>query len=196
MSRSLILFDFDGTITTSDTFVRFMLFANEPIFCFFVFAKHSIRIVGAKIGLIDAGKVKEQIVKELLKGRKIGDLMQLGNSFISNLERKGIIKSSFLDCIRKHKANGAVVCLVSASLDLWLRPFCDKYEILCICTEVEFINGKCTGCFVTPNCNYEEKSNRIREEFKLSEYEYVIAYGNSKGDEAMFGLAHEVHRVN
>jgi HAD superfamily phosphoserine phosphatase-like hydrolase len=78
---------------------------------------------------------------------------------------------------------------VSASLDIWVKPFADKYGVSCLCTETQYINGKCTGKFETPNCNGLEKANRIRQRYDLAQYNEVIAYGNSRGDAAMFDLA-------
>ncbi|MBK7669085.1 MAG: HAD-IB family phosphatase [Sphingobacteriaceae bacterium] len=83
---------------------------------------------------------------------------------------------------------GHVISIVSASLDIWIRPFCEKHGIDYLCTEIEYVNGISTGKLLTPNCNGAEKAVRIKQRYNLTDYSSIIAYGNSSGDKAMFDL--------
>ena len=59
-----------------------------------------------------------------------------------------------------------------------------------ICTKAKYDEqGFFTGKFASPNCNYQEKKNRIEKEIDLSLYDQIIAFGDTKGDEAMFSIA-------
>ena len=48
-----------------------------------------------------------------------------------------------------------------------------------------------TGNFLTKNCNNAEKVNRILESFPNRKTYYLIAYGNSSGDQEMLNMADE-----
>ena len=60
-----------------------------------------------------------------------------------------------------------------------------------IATKLEFKAGKLTGKFATNNCYGAEKSHRIKELFDLELYDYIYAYGDSRGDKEMLALADE-----
>ena len=44
-----------------------------------------------------------------------------------------------------------------------------------------------------PLASGAEKVNRIKEKYTLDEYEYIYAYGDSRGDKEMLTIAHEQH---
>jgi phosphoserine phosphatase len=64
-----------------------------------------------------------------------------------------------------------------------------------LCTELEVKDGILTGKFATPNCNGEEKVNRIKKAYDLSLYDEVHVFGNSPGDLPMMDLGtHSYYR--
>jgi phosphoserine phosphatase len=46
-----------------------------------------------------------------------------------------------------------------------------------------------TGRIEGKNCHGEQKVIRIQEEYNLSDYQEIYAYGDSSGDKPMLGLA-------
>ena len=50
-----------------------------------------------------------------------------------------------------------------------------------------------TGKTFQRNCYGPEKVKRIREKYNLSNYKYIYAYGNSRGDYEMLSIANESH---
>ena len=102
-----------------------------------------------------------------------------------------MLRADMLVRLREYQAEGAVVALVSASSDIWLRPFCQAESIKMICTELAFEAGKFSGKLATPNCNGQEKARRVRAAFDLNQFDKIIAFGNSNGDAAMLALANE-----
>jgi phosphoserine phosphatase len=54
---------------------------------------------------------------------------------------------------------------------------------------LEFVEGKFSGRFATPNCNGQEKVNRIKEYLNPEDYNPIFAYGNSSGDKPMLDMA-------
>ncbi len=190
----LVLFDFDGTLTTKDSFIAFAEFTSGKKKVAGLYYKHLFKVIGYRMGLYDGGKLKEAILTDLYKGKSEVEMIELGQSFYDN-EMTKILRSDTLEKFNQHKSNEDEICLVSASLDVWLKPFCDTHNIKLICTEMAFNNGTCTGKLATPNCNHEEKKKRVLEEYQLSNYDEIIAYGDSKGDEFLFELAHKSFKV-
>ena len=195
MSRkTLALFDFDGTISTSDSF---------PLFIHFFYGKRayikSLLIIPLLflylLKLISADKAKEFILKYFFKGHSKSELFSRGQEFIEVLHKQGKIKKEMIQMIKKYQDESAEIAVVSASADIWILAFCEKYHLQCICTELEFNDCLFTGKFKTPNCNREEKKIRILEKYSLEDFDKIIAYGNSSGDEAMFSLAHTAIRI-
>ena len=55
-------------------------------------------------------------------------------------------------------------------------------------TESEIKNVMLIGQFNAPNCNYEEKVNRIRKKFNLNENAKIYVLGDTNGNKEMMGL--------
>ena len=190
----LVLFDFDGTLTNKDSFIEFVRFSHSNLDLFKSVLPLAIPLAISKLQSKDGGQIKEVLVKKLYGGMNEGELRNLGIAFSKDVI-PNIINQEILNQLLSSQENGDHICIVSASLDLWLKPWCESMGLNFICTELEFTDEKCTGLFATPNCNFEEKALRIKSKFDLSKYNEIIAYGNSKGDQAMFDLATSYHKI-
>lgn len=91
--------------------------------------------------------------------------------------------------LKQHQQLDHNVVLVSASVDLYLKPVCRYLNIDLICSEVEMKNGKLTGKYLTPDCSCMQKKLRVLEVIKLADFETIYAYGNSEEDVDMLNLA-------
>lgn len=195
MSKTLVLFDFDGTLTKHDTFNQFVFFAKgkpKAITGYFLFSPH-IFLYYTK--LLSGTTLKQKMTAFYFSGEKEEFLRDAGKRFIAKLESDKEFKDDLFLKLSEFKKNGDEVCIVSASLDIWIRPFCEKHQLNYLCTELLFEKGIYTGNFKTPNCNNEEKAVRIKKAYDLSEYSKIIAFGNSSGDKSMFALANETHFI-
>ena len=56
---------------------------------------------------------------------------------------------------------------------------------------IVFVCNKITGNLISKNCYGPEKVTRILESYDLLKYDYIYAYGNSRGDYEMLELANE-----
>lgn len=194
-AKRLILLDFDGTITTRDTFPLFVKYDMGNVRFWFTFLYYSPLIALYKMGLFDGGSVKQRLLCTLYKGSSRNTLLEKGRVFIDYLSQKGVLKTEFLKLIADANTRGDAVAVVSASPDIWIKPFADKYGVVCLCTELEYNQELFSGYFSSENCVRQEKVKRIKEMFKLEEYSEIIAYGNSKDDEAMFAIADKFYKV-
>lgn len=100
-----------------------------------------------------------------------------------------IIRTEAFKAINQHLSNQETVVVVSASPENWVKPWCDIMGLFCIATRLEVKSNKVTGNFSGNNCYGQEKVRRIKERFNLSDFESIIAYGDSRGDQEMLELA-------
>lgn len=190
----LVLFDFDGTVIKSDSLIDFIVYScgwTATLLGFFRLSPHFMRY---SLGRLSAGAMKEKLLGYHFKGKSIEELTALGDSFCKDV-LPGKLRKEMVEELRRHKQEGNKVCVVTASCNIWIQPFCDTYGIDCISTELEFRDSTFTGKFSTPNCNLEEKPRRVKLLYVLSDYAGVIAYGNSKADLPLFSIANETHMV-
>jgi phosphatidylglycerophosphatase C len=187
--RRVAFFDFDGTMTTQDSFIRFLVFA-VPLYrlIFGLFLLSPFLLIMSLRGL-SGGWIKERILRAFFKGEDGELLFEKGQKF--NKQMSGFLRKKSIDKISWHQDRGHRVVLVSASLDIWLKPFCQHYGIELLCTELEIKNGQFTGYFKTPNCKGAEKASRIQSSYDLKDFNYIYAYGDSRGDLEMLALADE-----
>ncbi|UNA35862.1 HAD-IB family phosphatase [Klebsiella variicola subsp. variicola] len=73
-----------------------------------------------------------------------------------------------------HQARGDTVVVVSASLDVYLRPWCQQHHLELLCSEVEFQNGAATGKYQGGDCSGLAKKARI-----LASYPWPITRRSS-----------------
>ena len=191
----LFLIDFDGTITTKDTLTEFIKFSRSKK----QFIIHLIILAPLLllyfVRIISASNAKRYILSYFFKNHSQEELFTTGRHFIEHLYTQQIIKKEFIDLIATAQQEGSEIAIVSASPDIWILPFCERNNLICICTELQFTNGLFTGQFATPNCNNKEKAIRIHKQFTLANYNEIYAYGNSNGDNEMFKLATQYTRI-
>ena len=94
---------------------------------------------------------------------------------------------NFLKNINKENSE---IYIVSASLDIWMKPISNLLDVNLICTDAKFINGKFIG-FDSKNCKGEEKVNRINKELDLKKFNKILAFGDTPPDKPMLKLAQE-----
>lgn len=88
-----------------------------------------------------------------------------------------------------HKSQGDTVVVVSASLDLYLKPWCEQNGLELLCSEVAFSGGKATGKYKKGDCSARLKKTKIIDNYDLSSYNVIYAYGDTKEDLDMLSLA-------
>lgn len=187
MNRKLYLFDFDGTLTKKDSLFDFLKFSFPDSYSknFILFFPLFIL---SKLKLVDPGKVKEKFISSFLKGKSYVDINKLANHYFDQ-NYQSLIHTNADEYI-KSVSNYHDKFIVSASVDFWLQPFADYYQMGLICTQAEFDDqGFYTGKFASANCNKIEKKLRIEKEIDLTLYDEVFAFGDTSGDKEMFELA-------
>jgi len=189
-SQALALFDFDGTLTKKDSLLEFL---------FFYFGK--LETLGKVVAFLpkyfyvgilkkDKSLAKEKLTSLFFKGVEIKSFNQKCLEFSTQIIPTLILDQA-MNKLNWHLSQNHEVCIVSASYKNYLLPFFESIGVKVISTELEVIEGKLSGRFISCNCNGEEKAKRINDSFHLEKYTSVYAYGNSSGDSAMLGLANK-----
>jgi HAD superfamily hydrolase (TIGR01490 family) len=187
---NLALFDFDGTITFGDTFTPFVHFAVERRRLVTGTLALSPMILGYKLGVISAPRMRRGIVRAAFRGMREDDVRALGLRY-SRQVISGVVRPQALERIEWHKAEGDVVVVVSASLDVYLSDWCQKLGVGLICSQLEATAGVMTGRYLGADCAGEEKAKRVREAYDTRAYPIVYAYGDTDEDRALLHLAHK-----
>ena len=190
MSKKIAFFDFDGTITTDDSLLKFIRFVvgDRRFLVGLLFLSPMLFLY--KLKLIPNYKAKQYLLSWYFKDIKKEDFFQVANKYSLNHIDK-IVRKKAMDRINWHKKQGHKIVVVSASIDCWLRPWCNINNLELIATRLDLSEDKITGKFLTKNCYGQEKVNRINEIYNLKEFDYIYAYGDSSGDKEMLSLANE-----
>ncbi len=187
---TLVFFDFDGTITTDDSLIKFIRFVVGDAKFIWGMALLSPMLTAYKLKFIPNYKAKQYMLSYFFKGMREEKFMQVANEYSLN-HIKTILRPKAMKKIAWHKEQGHKIVIVSASIEYWLKPWCDENNLDLIATKLEIENGIVTGKFLTKNCYGIEKANRVKEAYNLSDYDYIYAYGDSRGDKELLELADE-----
>lgn len=189
--KKLYCFDFDGTLTKRDTMFMFLKFHNSKKFTL-KFILYTPLFILLKLKLVSAEEVKKRFINSILGGESKETLEKSSHNFF-NQNKDSILRKNALDFIQKIDRNQTTCFLVSASLDIWLKPFSDYLNMNLLCTEAEYKNEIFTGNFSTKNCNGIEKVNRIKEAIKNTKFDKTVAFGDTSGDKEMLSWVDESH---
>lgn len=187
--KKLYLFDFDGTLTYKDTMFLYLKFYDSAKFTL-QFIKHIPLFVLLKLKLADAEKVKKSFIASILKGQSRQKIEKKSRDFFDKHQHE-IIRENALDFIRNIDRNQTESYIVSASLDIWVKPFAEKFKMNLLATQAEFKDDIFTGNFIGKNCNGPEKVNRIKEAVQGKKFDKTIAFGDTLGDREMLAWADE-----
>ena len=190
MSKKIVFFDFDGTITTDDSLLKFIRFVVGDRRFLLGLVVLSPMLVLQKFKLIPNYKAKQYMLSWFFKGMSKEAFLKVANEY-SLVHIDKILRPKAIEKINWHKNQGHKVVVVSASIEFWLRPWCEKNGLELIATKLEIKDDIVTGKLLSKNCYGVEKVNRIKEIYNLKDFEYIYSYGDSSGDKQMLELAHE-----
>jgi len=188
MDRSLILFDFDGTITTKDSLADFIQYAVGKSAFYLGLLRLSPILTAYTLKLIPNHIAKEKLIVHFFKNWNAVHFQKLAEQYsLKQIDK--ITRPKAMKKIKWHQDQGHKVVIVSASMECWLKAWCNNNNIDLISTRLGIKHNKLTGRFATKNCHGIEKVNRIKQQYNLAEYSTIYAYGDSSGDKEMLSIA-------
>lgn len=186
---NLALFDFDGTVTRTDTFSGFLRFAVRRRRILAGQVLLGPLAIAYRLGLVPACQARPLVARFGFTGEDAAGVRELGARYAAEV-LPAAVRQRAMNRIAWHKDQGDDVVVVSASLDVYLAPWCEKVGVDCICTTLEEHGGRLTGRYVDRDCSGAEKVRKIRERYPLDRYALVYAYGDTTEDLEMLDIAH------
>ena len=194
--RTVAVFDFDGTLTTKDTFLEFIKYTHGTLALYKGILWHTPWLILMMLHLYPRWKAKQRMFSWFYKGMTYMDFVRKGQDFTSVAQR--MLRVETMKLWHEHKQRNSTIYVVSASVEEWVKPFCLQMgaeKVLGTTVEVDS-EGKLTGRFLSKNCYGKEKVRRFLEVEPYRPTYYLYAYGDSKGDKEMLNFADEGHFVH
>lgn len=189
MSKVLALFDFDKTISNSDSYAHLLRYiVGDLRFALGVMALSPV-LLGFKLGLIPNYRAKPMVTKWFLNGLEREKFTTLARSFVKE-RLNSMIRPAAMKKILWHLQQQHRVVVVSASFEDYLKFWCEQHQLELIATRLEWVDERISGKFATRNCYGPEKVARLKEFLNLEDYDEIYAYGDSRGDREMLEIAH------
>ena len=187
-SNVLALFDFDGTITSKDSFLEFLRYCFGDFRTGLGLIVMSPIIFGYLLKIIPNYVAKQKLFSYFFRGMPEVVFNELGKAF-SDTQLHKMLRPGAMARIEWHKKERHRVVIVSASIESWLASWGEFNGFDLIGTIVQVKEGALSGKFQTPNCYGEEKVKRLKNVFKPCDYRFKYAYGDSQGDSELLELA-------
>jgi len=179
---AIAIFDLDGTLTRRDTLLPYLVgFVGARPARWFSLVSVGLALVAFVFGRLGRDACKERIVRSCLGGAQRAELDEYTRGFVTRVLERGMHRRG-LSVLDGHRARGAHLVLLSASVDLYVREIATRLGFHeCVCTELSWDGQRLIGTFASANRRGEEKSTvvrAIRERVPGS----VAAYANSSSD--------------
>lgn len=188
MKKGLALFDFDGTITTSDSLREFIVFARGwPEFLLGACCLSPVVLL-EKLQLVKTKRAKEMVFEFFFKQMPIERFNKLVDTFVQT-SLPTIVNPLAMEKIQEHLEQDDRVVVVSASPELWVAKWAEHHGLECVGTRLAVHDDRILGTIDGENCKGDEKVLRISQVLDISDYSPVYAYGDSKADLPMLRLA-------
>lgn len=188
-SEIIAVFDFDGTITSRDSFVDFII----SIFGSYRFIKGlfllSPILLLNRLKIISNHDAKERLFAYFFSGQTKDNFSNLCYEYSLN-SLPNIIRKEALTKIDWHKKYNHRLVIVSASLDSWILPWALRAGFDDVIGTIPDINNDIvTGKFKTKNCNGKEKVRRFLEKYPYRDKYFLYTYGDSVSDKEILEIA-------
>lgn len=184
----LALFDFDHTITTTDTYSGFLRRVATPAQRASAWRTMGPWLAAYRLKLISAASIRARATRQVFHGRALEEIADQDTRYASEI-LPTLVRPWMQQRLDWHRAQGHTIVVVSASLDLYLQPWCEQRGLALICNRLEQHDGILTGRYEA-DCG-PCKASAIHARYDLSRFERVHGYGDSRENLAMLALARE-----
>ncbi len=187
---NLALFDFDGTITDREMLPAFVRFAVPPSRLRLWAWLLAPWVIGYRLGWVSGVSIRRKIARFGFRGMSAADYRAAGERFAREA-LPSVLRPEAMARIAWHRARGDTVVVVSGAYDVYLAPWCRAQGLGLICSSLEILDGRLTGRYAGAQCVGAEKARRVREQYALSSFDAVHAYGDTPEDAELLALADE-----
>lgn len=187
-SRPLVAFDFDGTLTTRDSFTAFLRWRAGPGGYLWGLAR-LLPALAAYAAHRNRGRLKAAAVRVFLRGVPEAELTAAARRFADDTAPI-LLRPDALRAWERHRAEGARLVIVTASPEEVVGPFAELLRAdRLLGTRLALDGeGRVLGAFAGENCRGQEKVSRLRLAFG-EDVRLAAAYGDTGGDREMLAIA-------
>ncbi|WP_397596638.1 HAD-IB family hydrolase [Silanimonas sp.] len=184
----LALFDFDGTLTTVETFPLFVRSAAPQWRVRLGGLVLAPMVLAYRAGWVSGVVMRAAIVRLAFSGMARDHFDALALTFAT--ERfPALIRPEVLARLRARRAAGDRVVVVSGNFEALLREWCEAEGVELLASALECRDGRLTGRYDGPQCAGEAKVERIRALVGDWPRERIEAHGDTVEDLPMLALA-------
>lgn len=194
-ASEIYVFDFDGTITTQDTFALFLRYYAGPV----RWAINIIQLLPAfaayKVGRIDRHAVKIAVINRFFAGEPSERVEARAKQYATDVIPK-LIRPHAIDRVKALLASPACgpesLYICSASIGPYLRYWassCGIHEQNVMSTELAVVGDRITEGLSGYNVWGSNKVRRISDQFAPQSVTMIEAYGDTRGDREMLHAA-------
>lgn len=189
----IVVFDFDGTITTDDTFRLFLKYYKGSASYALKIASLLPVFLAYGLRLIDRNKVKAHVIRRFFKGESLEQVQNRANSFAKDII-PALIRPAAKEALeaakKREKSGGESLYICSASIGPYLRAYFEPQGVdKILATELGTESNICNGEIEGYNIWGEGKIRRILAEFAPQKVNIIEAYGDSRGDRELLNAA-------
>lgn len=181
-TRRMAVFDLDGTLSWDDTLRAYLVYAlkHRPVRLARLWDTPWLALRFALTR--DRGALKSALVQRVLGGLSRETIATITLNFLST-HWELLMRADAINALRRHRADGDYVVLMSASTDCYVSRIGERLEVNeVICTTLRWEADILHGGLTSPNCHGPEKTrhlNRLRREHPGV---HITAYGNAASD--------------
>lgn len=187
--RTVAAFDFDGTLSSRDNFMRFVKLVAGRRDTAKAVAAAAPALLAARRDPSRRDEAKAVVLRATMRGRTDAYLRDLGARFARAVVTEHL-NPAVLERLEAHRVAGHEPVIVSASLTCYLEPAAALLGIpTVLATEMEVgPDGRLTGEMAGPNVRGPEKAARL-DAWLAGAPAVVYAYGDSHGDTELLARA-------
>lgn len=186
---NIAIFDLDYTLTKKGTWGRFVLkmVRRRPWLWLPLVISAGFAQWRYKQGHLPRIRVKQAMMRWSMVGKSRAHLEKLASEFADNEVARGL-RPGAIQALQNHQANGDVIIIASAAVDLIVRPIAARLNIEhWVATDLKWEGTKLTSDFDSKNCYGQEKLERVKQLFeknpKLKQSNAIITmYSDSYSD--------------
>jgi len=193
--HNIVAFDFDGTITTRDTFALFLRYYAGTARWALNILRLLPTFIAYKSDRIDRHAVKKAVVKQFFAGESETRVEAKAKLFAEKVI-PNLVRPSALEHVRSRLADPNVgpesLYICSASIGPYLRYWARSHGIQeshVMATELASEKGVITGKLEGYNVWGANKVRRILDQFSPQSVKILEAYGDTRGDQEMLHAA-------
>lgn len=182
-TRGIAVFDFDGTLTESDSFLAFIRYVHGWRTFLWGFLIHSPLILRFFLGHIRNDELKSRLFAYFFADIPANELRAKGRQFSLHWIPKALLAGAS-ERLAWHQSQEHEIIILSASSDLWLGAWCEQEGYSLIATKFLESNGHFIGEIDGKNCHGKEKERRIIPHLESYLVEARYGYGDRRSDQA------------